>query len=61
MQRILVQAAGTGNALIRVQSFADRPPGRIVWPGRKSWEWAVLRPENGTFDTPGYRDLDARR
>jgi hypothetical protein len=30
-----------------------------MWEGRK-WEWATLRPENGTFDTPAYKDLEAR-
>ena len=29
---------------------ADRRPDRVVWPGTL-WEWAVLRPENGAFDT----------
>jgi hypothetical protein len=44
---------------MRVQAFADRRPDRIVWPDRK-WEWASLRPENGTFDTASYSDLEAR-
>jgi hypothetical protein len=26
-----------------------------------NWEWAVLRPENGTFDTPDYADVYARQ
>jgi hypothetical protein len=43
MKAILTQAARTGNALLRVQSFADRRPQRLVWKGRQ-WEWAVLRP-----------------
>jgi len=60
MTRILAQAAKMGNAQMRVQSLADRRPDRIVWPDRKSWEWATLRPENGTFDAPTYVDLDAR-
>jgi hypothetical protein len=60
MKRILEQAAREGNAQLRVQSFADRRPDRVVWPDRKSWEWATLRPENGTFDAPTYVDLDAR-
>jgi hypothetical protein len=59
MQRILETAARTANALMRVQSFADRRPERIVWPDRK-WEWAVLRPENGVFDTENYTDTYAR-
>ena len=60
MKRILEQAAKIGNAQMRVQSLADRRPDRIAWPDRKSWEWASLRPENGTFDAPTYADLDAR-
>jgi hypothetical protein len=60
MKRILKQAAETANAQMRVQSFADRRPDRIVWQDRKSWEWATLRPENGTFDAPTYTDVDAR-
>jgi hypothetical protein len=42
-----------------VQSFADRRPDRAVWDGTH-WEWAVLRPENGSFDTGNYTDLYAR-
>jgi len=55
MKGILTKAAQVGNALMRVQSFADRRPERGVWSDR-TWEWAVLRPENGTFDTPNYAD-----
>jgi hypothetical protein len=60
MQGILTKAARIGNALLRVQSFADRRPERVVWSDRK-WEWAVLRPENGTFDTENYADNYARQ
>jgi hypothetical protein len=59
MTAILIRAAQTGNALMRVQSFADRRAERLVWPDRQ-WEWAVLRPENGTFDTENYADNYAR-
>ncbi len=59
MKKILEQAAKTANAQMRVQSFADRREDRKVWKGI-NWEWATLRPENGTFDTPYYKDLDAR-
>jgi hypothetical protein len=59
MQGILVKAAQIGNDQMRVQSFADRRTDRLAWPDRK-WEWATLRPENGTFDTPSYKDLEAR-
>jgi hypothetical protein len=60
MKGILERAAKAGNAQMRVQSLADRRPDRIVWADRKSWEWATLRPENGTFDASTYVDLDAR-
>jgi len=30
-----------------------------VWPDRQ-WQWAGLRPENGSFDTPDYTDTYAR-
>lgn len=59
MKAILEKAAKTGNAILRVQSFADRRPERTVWQDRK-WEWAVLRYANGTFDTPNLTDLYAR-
>ena len=59
MKGILEKAARMANAQMRVQSFADRSPARMAWPDRK-WEWATLRPENGTFDAPTYKDLDAR-
>jgi hypothetical protein len=59
LKGILTKAAQTGNAIMRVQSFADRRKERIVWKGRQ-WEWAVLRPENGTFDTESYTDTYAR-
>ena len=59
MKRILEQAAQIGNAQMRVESFADRRPDRIVWNDRK-WEWAALRFEDGDFNTLSYADLDAR-
>lgn len=31
----------------------------MPWKERQ-WEWATLRPENGTFDLPSYKDLEAR-
>jgi hypothetical protein len=60
MRDILTRAAVAGHAELAAQSFADRRPERIVWPGAH-WEWAVLRPENGTFDTPDYADTYARQ
>jgi hypothetical protein len=59
MKRILEQAAMIGNAEMRVQSFADRRPDRIVWSDRK-WEWASLRFEDGDFNTTYYMDTTAR-
>ena len=59
MKGILEKAAQVANDQMRVQSFADGRPDRVKWPDRK-WEWASLRPENGVFDMPNYRDLDAR-
>lgn len=59
LKRILKQAAIHGNAIMRVQSFADRRKERKVWEDR-NWEWAVLRYSNGTFDTDNYTDLYAR-
>jgi hypothetical protein len=59
MRRILETAAKLGNALMRVQSFADRRPDRVVWKDRR-WEWVGLRPESGDFDAGTYVDLDAR-
>lgn len=59
MKGILEQAAQKGNAIMRVQSFADRRADKIVWNDRK-WEWAVLRDKNGTFDVDNYTDLYAR-
>ena len=60
MRDILTRAAVAGHAQLAAQSFADRRPDRVVWPGTQ-WEWAVLRPENGTFDTPDYADVYARQ
>jgi hypothetical protein len=59
MTGILTRASQVASAQMRVQSFADRRPDRVTWPDRQ-WEWAVLRPENGTFDLPTYKDLEAR-
>ena len=33
MRGILTRAAVIGHAQLRVQSFADRRPDRVVWPG----------------------------
>jgi hypothetical protein len=59
MSGILARAAQAANAQMRVQSLADRRGDRVVWDGTR-WEWAVLRPENGTFDADSYVDVEAR-
>jgi hypothetical protein len=59
LKAILEKAAQIANDQMRVQAFADRRPDRMAWPDRK-WEWASLRPENGTFDLPSCADLEAR-
>ena len=59
MTAILEEAAETANSQMRVESFGDRRPDRIVWPDRK-WEWAALRFEDGDFNTDNYADLYAR-
>ncbi|WDF66180.1 DUF1254 domain-containing protein [Flavobacterium sp. KACC 22763] len=59
LKAILEKAAKIANAQMRVQSFADRRPDRIVWKGRQ-WEWVALRFEDGDFNTPDYVDLDGR-
>jgi hypothetical protein len=59
MTGILENAAKIGNAQMRVVSFGDRRPDRVVWPDRK-WEWAALRFEDGDFNTANYADLHAR-
>ena len=59
MSAILEKAAKSANAQMRVESFGDRRPDRIVWPDRK-WEWAALRFEDGDFNTDNYADLYAR-
>lgn len=58
MKGTLERAAKEGSAQMRVESFADQRPDRMVWPDRQ-WQWASLRFENGTWDTAGYRDIHA--
>lgn len=59
MKAILERAAIEANAQMRVQSFADRRPDRVVWKERQ-WQWAALRFEDGDFNTSAYADLEAR-
>jgi hypothetical protein len=59
MKSIFEEAARVGNAQMRVQSFGDRRPDRIVWKDRK-WEWAALRFEDGSFSTHDRLDTEAR-
>jgi hypothetical protein len=58
MTGILEQATRMGSAQMRVEALADRRPDRIVWADRQ-WQWAALRFENDSFDTPDYRDTHA--
>jgi hypothetical protein len=57
--RLLALAAAQGRDEMLVSAFASRRPDRMVWPGR-AWEWAGLRPENGSFERPGSLDVEAR-
>jgi hypothetical protein len=59
MTEVLEDAARTGRDEMLVAAFASRRPDRIVWPDR-TWEWAGLRPENGTFERAGSLDVEAR-
>lgn len=59
MTRILEEAARIANGQMRVQSFANRRPDRVVWSDSQ-WQWPALRPENGNFDGIGYLDEEAR-
>lgn len=59
MTTILKSAARQANIQMRVQSFADRRPDRLVWAGRQ-WDWAALRFEDGDFNTATHVDLAAR-
>jgi len=59
MKEILEKAALIGNAQMRVQSFADRRPDRVVWQDRQ-WEWVGLQPDNADFAAENYSDLEAR-
>lgn len=59
MKGILIEAARLGNAQMRVQSFGDRRPDRLVWKDRQ-WQWAALRFEDGDFNKDSHLDIDAR-
>jgi len=56
---LLEEAARIANAQLRIQSFDDRRPDRVVWSDRQ-WEWAALRFEDGDFNTATHVDLPAR-
>ncbi|QEV37195.1 DUF1254 domain-containing protein [Streptomyces cinereoruber] len=59
MEQVLAEAAAQGRDEMLVSAFASRRPDRMVWADR-TWEWAGLRPENGTFERPGSLDVEAR-
>ncbi|WP_203644062.1 DUF1254 domain-containing protein [Streptomyces sp. SID14478] len=56
---VLAEAARTGRDEMLVSAFASDRPDRTVWPDR-TWEWAGLRPENGTFEREGSLDVEAK-
>jgi hypothetical protein len=61
MTSILKDAANKANAEMRVNSYANREPKRIVWNDR-NWEWAPLRQLNATTKDLGvasFLDLQA--
>jgi hypothetical protein len=61
MTRILEEAANTALAEMRVNSYANRNPERIVWNDR-NWEWYPLRAMNTTtkdYGVAAYLDLQA--
>ena len=57
--RLLTEAARRGRDEMLAAAFASRRPDRMVWPDR-TWEWAGLRPENGTFEREGSLDVEAK-
>ena len=60
MTSILEKGAQTAVGELRVNSFGNRNPERIVWNDR-NWEWAPLRQLNTTtrdFGTAAFQDLD---
>lgn len=59
MTVLLTEAARQGRDEMLVTAFASDRPDRIAWPDR-TWEWASLRPENGTFEREGSLDVEAR-
>ncbi|WP_327303725.1 DUF1254 domain-containing protein [Streptomyces sp. NBC_01298] len=59
MTALLTEAAREGRDEMLVTAFASDRPDRIAWPDR-TWEWASLRPENGTFEREGSLDVEAK-
>jgi hypothetical protein len=61
MTSILKEAAIKANAEMRVNSFANRDPQRLVWSDR-NWEWTPLRQLDATtkdLSTGSFLDLQA--
>jgi len=56
---VLTRAARQGRDEMLVSAFASRRPDRMAWPDR-TWEWAGLRFENGTFEREGSLDVEAK-
>ncbi|MFF0449018.1 DUF1254 domain-containing protein [Streptomyces sp. NPDC004609] len=59
MAGVLSEAARRGRDGLLVSAFASVRPDRLVWPDR-TWEWAGLRPENGSFEREGSLDIEAK-
>lgn len=61
LSSILEEAANTALAEMRVNSYANREPERVVWNDR-NWEWVPLRQMNTTtkdYGVAGFLDLQA--
>src|SRR6185295_1628236 len=55
---LLEEAARTGSAMARANSFASTDPARIVYNDRR-WEWAFIG-GSATWDAQGYLNTDRR-
>ena len=57
-KQLLAEAARTGAAMARANTFASRDPTARVYPDRR-WEWAFVG-GSATWDAKGYIDVDNR-
>jgi hypothetical protein len=58
LRATLAEAARTGSAIARANTFASRDPDRLVYPDRR-WEWAFIG-GSATWDAQGYVNVDRR-